>query len=1134
MSLSSDSDSDTGKRKGFKIGQGLLDQIAIGKETLDDTWNAEQKGEFKKKQAKIKILIQGSLSMKLAKQVMMKGTGTEMWSELVSIYEGKTNPAMTAQKVYRLQGELHRTHMRGKGNVRSHLHKLFDIRNQLADLGSPVNDLQMVDRMLRSLPALTCYDELRRKVLFSSKMTKYTPELLREMIITAESRSEDWEGNIFGYKEQKRTQGTHGGSKQGRGPHKPLDKKPATKTRSDGCYNCGGDHFKRDCPDLDGKKNARTNYACSGGTPLEQGVKENRDDESEDAQKREVVIGEVVKLVDKDYEPCRWYFDTGSNAHITACKEYFMTLQSMEDSEWNPTISEFADGVDAKAEGFGTILLEVMVDEQLVMLMIEDVLYVPSLGCNLFSPGLSLDQGFKMTWENDARLFGMMKDGAEVIRTSYENHLWTFLTHNISSCVNIKGRIKDKKTVFANFAVTDGVADIDVWHERLGHVCPEYIRLMVDRGLAKGIMLQRRGKFDCADCHFGKQRRKTYRKTLDRNITRVNDVIFADLLIPGVSNGSPYSAVLVVMDGFSRYVKTYLLKSKTEGEVNQHIKNYIKWAERQHANGVDRIISRELTEGNADQQCLVRQVLTDKGQEFCNGTMETWYTEHGIVHTKVGPKASQLNLVERTHQTLIGMVKTMMHQSGFPKSFWVHALENAVYVKNRVYCKGAGCTPYETVFGSKPDIHHVRSFGSLTYCHVPVSKKRKLNMNCRMGFLLGYREDVVGCHVYFPTEHKKGFVSDVKINELVKYKDRYESSYPTKVKKWLHTLNESLEEGELVAYADDDQDSASQRAEYDIESEQRVCSNVEMVSSKSSLDEADRNVWNDMVSYSEAVNDSEVNERYDEKLTSIDRRTWDDILQNSRLPDYESSSEVQEGETAISDVDQEKEFSVQVAESLSTENEHDSEDDEGYSCGEDDVAYSDIDNAESDEYAEDEVAKSSIAEHDGDENDGVAIARADTNEFDSDEGDLDDILDRHIIEYDIGDSKLDYDCDVEDIESVGHVTDLVSVDDAGYDSGTDAKKWDYLFDPNDEREAYDDQVTERQLTIPSNQLIGHIHPRDEEIRRTRDKKRTQLQAKRLMVAAARRSKLLNSEEQQQPERRQDTKELQAGYAIEAC
>ena len=141
----------------------------------------------------------------------------------------------------------------------------------------------------------------------------------------------------------------------------------------------------------------RTSYALSGGTLSEQGVTTNRDDESEDAQKRDVMIGEVVKLVDKDYEPCRWYFDTGSNAHITACKEYFTTLRSMEDIDWNPTFSGFADGVDAKAGGFGTILLTFMVDEQLVMLMIEDVLYVPSAGYNLFSPGLSLDQGFKMT-----------------------------------------------------------------------------------------------------------------------------------------------------------------------------------------------------------------------------------------------------------------------------------------------------------------------------------------------------------------------------------------------------------------------------------------------------------------------------------------------------------------------------------------------------------------------------------------------------------------------------------------------------------------------------------------------------------------------------------------------------------------
>ena len=136
-------------------------------------------------------------------------------------------------------------------------------------------------------------------------------------------------------------------------------------------------------------------------------------------------------------------------------------------------------------------------------------------------------------------------------------------------------------------------------------------------------------------------------------------------------------------------------------------------------------------------------------------------------------------------------------------------------------------------------------------------------MKSRMGFLLGYREDVVGCHVYVPTEHNKGFVSDVKINEFVKYKDHYESSYLTKVKKWLHTFTEPFQEGDLVAYANGDHDDASQLVEYDIESQQRVCS-VEIVLAESGLNEADRNVWNDIMANSQAINARDVNDKFGE------------------------------------------------------------------------------------------------------------------------------------------------------------------------------------------------------------------------------------------------------------------------------
>uniref|UniRef100_A0AAV1TZV8 Uncharacterized protein n=1 Tax=Peronospora matthiolae TaxID=2874970 RepID=A0AAV1TZV8_9STRA len=209
-----------------------------------------------------------------------------------------------------------------------------------------------------------------------------------------------------------------------------------------------------------------------------------------------------------------------------------------------------------------------------------------------------------------------------------------------------------------------------------------------------------------------------------------------------------------------------------------------------------------------------------------------------------------------------------------------------------------------------------------------------------------------------------------------------------------------------------------------------------------------------MVTNSEATKAMEVNGRFSDELTSTDRSTWDDILQNSRLPDYESSSYVQEEGDYTSDDDTEQESSVQLADSLSAKYDHDFENDKDSNCGEDDVAHSDIDHAGSIEYTEDDVPNA-IRAHNCDDYDGVAITRADNDEFDGDESDSDDISECRFLEYVIGDSETDRDYDPEITKSVGHVADLVTIDDAGYESGTNENERDYLFKPSGEREAYD-------------------------------------------------------------------------------
>ncbi|KAF4139274.1 Zinc knuckle [Phytophthora infestans] len=232
---------------------------------------------------------------RLLEQLMDQETGTDMWAELCKIYEGKNNDATKAQKVYRLQGELHRTHLRANGDVRGHLYAMFRIRNELAELGSPLSDLQMVDMLLRSLPAQVCYNELRRKVLFSSKMSKYTPDLVRELILTAETRSKDWEKSAFGNNQGKKKQGNaSSGQKSSQNKTTGDANKKRTAKADVECFNCGGKgHYKHQCPGLEDKprekKSAKAKMARSDVKPAAQ-VTADATVEDTRMHKRDVVL----------------------------------------------------------------------------------------------------------------------------------------------------------------------------------------------------------------------------------------------------------------------------------------------------------------------------------------------------------------------------------------------------------------------------------------------------------------------------------------------------------------------------------------------------------------------------------------------------------------------------------------------------------------------------------------------------------------------------------------------------------------------------------------------------------------------------------------------------------------------------
>jgi len=143
-------------------------------------------------------------------------------------------------------------------------------------------------------------------------------------------------------------------------------------------------------------------------------------------------------------------------------------------------------------------------------------------------------------------------------------------------------------------------------------------------------------------------------------------------------------------------------------------------------------------------------------------------------------------MVERAHQTLGGMMKAMMKDSGFPTSFWGDALHYAVYLKNRSLSNATNRTPYEEMWGRKPEIHHVRKFGALAYMHVKVGPSRhKFADNCKVGYVLGYRDGTLGCKVYLPSEGTVQIAGQVTVNEQILYKDRHKDGFDQRVRDWV-------------------------------------------------------------------------------------------------------------------------------------------------------------------------------------------------------------------------------------------------------------------------------------------------------------------------------------------------------------
>ena len=91
------------------------------------------------------------------------------------------------------------------------------------------------------------------------------------------------------------------------------------------------------------------------------------------------------------------------------------------------------------------------------------------------------------------------------------------------------------------------------------------------------------------------------------------------------------------------------------------------------------------------------------------------------------------------------MANCMIQSKGLSLQYWEEAINCENYIVNRTPSKDLkNITPEEAQTKTKPDVGHLRVFGSIAWAHIPDEKRKALQPKSEKCIFVGYSEDAKG------------------------------------------------------------------------------------------------------------------------------------------------------------------------------------------------------------------------------------------------------------------------------------------------------------------------------------------------------------------------------------------------------
>ncbi|KAJ9565988.1 hypothetical protein OSB04_001954 [Centaurea solstitialis] len=689
--------------------------------------------------AKKNNIVKGFLFQSIPEDVILQignlKTAKEMWDAIKTRNLGADR--VKEARLQTLTAEFESMKMAENGTLDEYAAKISGIASKSATLGEVMAEEKLVKKFLTSLPRRFVHIVAALEQVLDLKTIGFEDVVGRlktyEERIRGEDKVIETQGNLLYSKTEPSNRNRDSSRGRGRGlnirgrgrgggrgrgntqnhgypepPKNREDQKGKPREQRDlsniRCYRCDKyGHFVSRCPDRIKNHEANLNETQEGDI--------NQEEETffmMNAVEETVFLNEA-KYIPPTVEPNTdedgvWYLDNGASNHMTGNYSYF--------SELNERITgrvRFGDGSCVAIKGKGSILFEGKNGEQKLL---KDVYYIPSLRSNVISLGQTTIFGCDIRMRGD---FLTMRDGdgrllMKVPRS--ENRLYKIqLKIGKPHCLQVK----------INEAAW-------LWHARLGHINFGAINLM--HKLAKGVPAIQHQDQLCESCMVGKQTKQSFSKRAEYRATNILEMVHGDIcgpVDPPTQAGNSY--ILVLIDDYSRYMWSFLLKHKSD------------------ASGVIKRFKRVIEKRTGKE---IKTFHTDRGGEFTSHELNRFCDEEGISRMLTAPYAPQQNgIVERRNRTLLEMTRCLMKAKGVPNYLWGEAVRHATFIINRTPTRAlVGVTPYEKFYGEKPNLEDLKVFGCIAYDRVVSKHLKKLDDRSKPLVYLGKEPNSGGFRLY--------------------------------------------------------------------------------------------------------------------------------------------------------------------------------------------------------------------------------------------------------------------------------------------------------------------------------------------------------------------------------------------------